>query len=76
MAAQQWTLRGLYDSRKSEIGTDKITDTLGRALATPFSEDISLEIDTSVITDQWLTKYRGGIIDTNKYSESVDKQTA
>jgi len=76
MAAQRWTLQGLYQDRKSDIGTDTITTTEGRRRATPFSEDESLEIDTSVVNEAFLQRFRGGIIDTNKYSDTVDRNTA
>lgn len=78
MAAQQQTLKQIYEERKSEpgIGTDKITTDAGRSRATPFSIDASLQIDESVVTTQWLNEMRsskGLVLNTVEYSATVDK---
>lgn len=77
MAAQQQTLKQIYEERKSEpgIGTDKITFDLGRKRATPFSDDTSLQIDESVVTTQWLNsmRHKSLTLNTVEYSATVDK---
>lgn len=76
MAAQTQTLKQIYADKISEIGTDTITTTQGRAKATPFSDDDSLEIDQSVVTQEFLDQMRsskGLTLNTIKYSETVDR---
>lgn len=62
-----------YDENQTQLGVDKISYTQGRAAATPYSQDDTLEVDEQILTVSKLGQARGGMLNTVPYSSTVDR---
>lgn len=63
----------LYNAKKSELKLDTIGKNTGNALKTPYSTDDLQKIDSAVVTEEFLKKGRGGVLNSKKYSDTVKK---
>jgi len=72
MAEKELLLR-LYDEQQSTLGTDNITFDIGLARNTPFSIDATKEADEQVLTAEKFKVGRGGQVNFQKYSDTVQR---
>jgi hypothetical protein len=63
----------LYNSQKTQLGTDKIGKASGEPRKTPLSTNDLQKIDTSAVSEDRLKSARGGILNSKPYSSTVKK---
>ena len=67
------TIMDIYNSKQSELGTDKISKAAGDAHKTPYTTDDLKKADDAVLSADKFKVGRGGELPAAKYSESVKR---